>query len=64
LRGPTPLINTQPFKVPAAADPARLPFWSELSLEQLTPGHYVLRLTATDRTTGRTAVERVGFYVE
>jgi hypothetical protein len=64
LRGPTPLINTQTFKVPAAADPARLPFWSELSLEQLAPGHYVLQLTATDRTTNRTAVERVGFYVE
>lgn len=25
---------------------------------------YVLRLTATDRTTNRTAVEQVGFYVE
>ncbi|HEX7316112.1 MAG TPA: VWA domain-containing protein [Pyrinomonadaceae bacterium] len=64
LRGTTPLINTQPFKVPAAADPARLPFWSELSLEQLTPGRYVLRLTATDLTTNRTAVERVSFHVE
>ena len=63
LRGPTPLVTTQSFKVPAAADPARLPFWSELSLEQLTPGRYVLQLTATDRTTNRTAVERVGFYV-
>jgi VWFA-related protein len=64
LRGATPLITTQSFKVPVAADPARLPFWSELSLEQLTPGHYVLQLTATDRTNNRTAVERVGFYVE
>lgn len=64
LRGPTPLINTQTFKVPVTADPARLPFWSELSLEQLAPGHYVLRLTATDRTNNRSAVEQVGFYVE
>ena len=64
LRGPTPVITTQPFKVPAAPDPARLPFWSELSLEQLTPGRYVLQLTATDRATNRTAVERVGFHVE
>lgn len=64
LRGSTPVVTTQPFKVPVAADPARLPFWSELALEQLTPGHYVLQLTATDQTTGRTAVERVGFYVE
>lgn len=64
FRGATPVINTRPFDVPAAADPARLPFWSELALEQLPPGHYVLRLTATDRTTNRTAVERIGFYVE
>ena len=64
LRGATPLISTPPFKVPAAADPARMPFWSELSLEQLPPGHYVLQLTATDRATNRTAVERVGFYVD
>ena len=64
LRGPTPLVTTQQFKVPAASDPARLPFWSELSLEQLPPGRYVLQLTATDRTTNRTAVERVAFHVE
>jgi hypothetical protein len=33
-------------------------------LEQLPPGRYILQLTANDRTTNRTAVERVGFYVE
>lgn len=64
LRGTTPLITTQTFKVPDAGDPARLPFWSELSLGQLAPGRYVLRLTATDLTNSRTAVERVNFYVE
>jgi VWFA-related protein len=64
LRGATPVVTAGPFEVPAAADPARLPFWSELALGQLTPGHYVLQITATDRTTNRTAVERVGFYVE
>ena len=64
LRGPTPLITTQSFKVPVTADGARLPFWSELSLEQLPPGRYVLQVTATDRTNNRTASERVNFYVE
>lgn len=64
FRGPRPVITTQTFKVPAAPDLARLPFWSELSLEQLTPGRYVLQVTATDLTTKRTAVERVGFYVD
>lgn len=64
LRGTTPVINTRPFQVPSAPDPARLPFWSELSLEQLTPGRYVLQLTADDRATNRTATERVAFHVE
>ena len=64
LRGTTPVVASGPFEVPEAKDPARLPFWSELALGQLPPGHYVLQLTATDRTTNRTAVERVGFYVE
>jgi hypothetical protein len=30
----------------------------------LPPGRYVLQLTATDCTTNRTAVGRVGFYVD
>ncbi|HEX8492198.1 MAG TPA: VWA domain-containing protein [Pyrinomonadaceae bacterium] len=64
FRGPKPLLTTQPSKVPIVADLARLPFWSELSLEQLPPGRYVLQVTATDRTINRTAVERVNFYVE
>lgn len=64
LRGQTPLVTTRPLKVPVTADPARMPFWSELSLAGLPPGRYVLQVTATDRTTNHTAVERVGFYVE
>jgi hypothetical protein len=64
FRGTTPLITTSPAKAPVAADPARLPFWSELSLEQLPPGRYVLQVTATDRTINRSAVERISFYVE
>jgi hypothetical protein len=64
FRGTTPLVTTQPLKAPVTSDPARLPFWSELSLEQLPPGRYVLQVTATDRTTNRTATERVNLYVE
>ena len=64
LRGDTPLVTAQPLKVPVTADPARLPFWSELSLAALPPGRYVLQVTATDKATNRTAVERVGFSVE
>lgn len=64
LRGPTTFITTQPLAVPTAADHARLPFWSELSLAQLPPGRYVLQVTATDRAANRTAIERVNFSVE
>lgn len=64
LRGEKPLVTTQPLKVPVTSDPARLPFWSELSLAELPPGRYVLQVTATDRTANRTAVERVAFSVE
>jgi hypothetical protein len=64
LRGQTPLVTTQPLKVPVTSDPARLPFWSELSLAELPPGRYVLQVTATDGAANRTAVERIGFSVE
>lgn len=64
LRGQTPLVTTRPLKVPVTSDPARLPFWSELSLAELPPGRYVLQVTATDRTNNRTAFERIGFNVE
>ena len=64
LRGQTPLVTTQPLKVPVTSDPARMPFWSELSLAELPPGRYVLQVTATDRAANRTAVERIGFSVE
>lgn len=64
LRGEKPLVTTQPLKVPSTSDPARLPFWSELSLAELPPGRYVLQVTATDRTANRTAVERICFSVE
>jgi hypothetical protein len=64
LRGQQPLMTTAPITVPIVADLARLPFWSEIALEQLPPGRYVLQVTATDRTANRTATQRVNFSVE
>lgn len=41
-----------------------LPYWAELSLAGLRPGHYQLQVTATDRRTKNTAVQRVHFMVQ
>lgn len=53
-----------PNNVPLTNDPARLPYWSEIALKDLPPGHYVLLLTATDHLANRTATQRVNFVVE
>lgn len=45
-------------------DLARLPYWSEISLNQLLPGRYALEVTAIDRMTRRTATQRAIFIVE
>jgi VWFA-related protein len=46
-----------------AADPARLPFSGEVSLEQLPPGRYVLQISAAAQS--RTAAtQQAGFIVE
>lgn len=53
-------------KVPTDASPdaARLPYWAEISLEQLPAGRYVLLVTATDRTSGTSVSERSSFVVD
>jgi VWFA-related protein len=56
--------------VPAAKVPTdslkdnALPYWAELSLAGLRPGYYQLQVTATDRRTKNTAVQRVHFMVQ
>jgi hypothetical protein len=47
-----------------AADPARIPFSGELSLEGLPAGRYVLRISAFDARTKSSASQQTGFTVE
>jgi VWFA-related protein len=66
LRDDRPLVVMPASKVPsdASTDQARLPYWSEISLEQLPAGRYALVVTATDRNTKASATQRVSFVVE
>ena len=50
--------------VAAAADPARLPYWAEINLGKLSPGKYVLQVTASDRGTKGRASQQSRFVVE
>jgi hypothetical protein len=45
-------------------DLARLPYWSELSLNSLSPGSYVLQVTAIDLTTKATVTQEAKVVVE
>ncbi len=58
------VMATSPAKVPIVGDLARLPFWSEIALQNLPPGRYQLQVTATDKIANRTATERVNFHIE
>jgi hypothetical protein len=64
LRNREPVMRVAPINVPVTADAANLPYWSEIALKDLTPGHYVLLVTATDQLAKRSASQRVNFIVE
>ena len=54
------------LKVPSRAittgkqDSARIPFASEITLDSIPPGRYILEVTVTDRTTNTSASQRTG----
>jgi VWFA-related protein len=48
----------------AAADPSRIPFSGELSLEGLPAGRYVLRVSASDARTKSSATQQTEFTIE
>lgn len=64
LRNRQPVMQVAPSKVPLTNDAARLPYWSEIALKDLPPGHYVLLVTATDQVANRSTSQRVNFIVE
>jgi len=45
-------------------DLARLPYWSEIALEQFPAGKYLLQITATDKVTKSVVSQQVSFVVE
>ncbi len=52
-------LKTQGFK-----DMTRLPYAAELSLSQLPVGRYVLQVTAIDRVSKTTALQKINFVIE
>jgi VWFA-related protein len=59
------VIGSAPDKVPLTTpDVARLPYWSEIPLDSLPAGKYVLLVSATDKTQNRTSSQRIKFSVE
>jgi VWFA-related protein len=59
------IVTLPPAKVPTATlKDNTLPYWSELSLAGLRPGHYQLQVSATDLRSKGTAVQRMHFMVQ
>jgi VWFA-related protein len=60
------ITTIAPAKLPTdtTKDQTRLPYWSEVALEQLPPGRYALEVTATERKTKTSASQRASFIVE
>ena len=58
------VLSVAPAKVPMTADLARLPYWSEIALNELPAGRYVLEVTATDRIGNRNTSQQINFSVE
>jgi VWFA-related protein len=66
LRGGQPVMVVAPSKVPPdiSNDSWRLPYWSEIALNELPPGSYTLQVSATDKSAGANASQRITFSVE
>lgn len=64
LRNRQQVLRVPPTNVPVTNDAARLPYWSEIALQDLPRGQYVLLLTATDQIANRSVSQRINFVVE
>ena len=58
------LLSAAPAKVPNNGDTRQLAYWSEIPLQSLAPGQYVLLLSATDRLAKTTTTQQIRFSVE
>ncbi|HKQ53727.1 MAG TPA: VWA domain-containing protein, partial [Pyrinomonadaceae bacterium] len=61
-----PAVTVAPARLPTdtTKDQRRLPYWAEIDLGQLSPGRYVLQVTAVDRKTKSSASQQSSFIVE
>ncbi|HWT03540.1 MAG TPA: VWA domain-containing protein [Pyrinomonadaceae bacterium] len=66
LSGDRPVMTVAPTRLPAdtTKDLTRLPYWSEIALDKLPPGKYVLQVTALDRKTRGSASQQCSFVIE
>jgi VWFA-related protein len=66
LRNDQSIVTTASRKLEAGGmqDPARLPYAAEIPLETLSPGRYVLQITAIDHIAKTTVSQRASFEVE
>jgi hypothetical protein len=66
LKGNEPMFSLAPNRLPpqVAKDPAQLPYWSEIPLNELPVGRYTLHVSATDRATNNNAFQTINFSVE
>jgi VWFA-related protein len=66
LHRDTPVIVLPTARLPTdtTADKTSLPYWAELALDHLTPGRYVLQVTAIDRRTKEAAAQQANFIIE
>ena len=60
------VIATKPsrLKTEGTTDLARIPYFAELNLDGMASGAYVLQVTATDRATQATILQRMDFEIE
>jgi VWFA-related protein len=65
LRGDQPVFTSSARKVTVAGDdPARIPYETEIPLNSLSPGRYVLQVTVTDRANHATAQRRTNLIIK
>ena len=66
LRGGQQVMIVAPSKIPRDVSPDswRLPYWSEIALDQLSPGAYTLQVSASDKVSGNRMSQRVVFTIE
>ena len=66
FRGSQQVMVVAPSKIPPDVSPDswRLPYWSEIALNQLPPGAYTLQISASDKVSGTSSSQRINFSVE